>query len=81
MFCAAYDDKAFPMAAIGTMQSDSMRMAAEKPASTCVPKRLTTDCTSIMPMETVDCCRMDGSAMRAMARSSGLLKRAGDGSG
>ena len=58
------------MAAMGTMHSDSMRAAAEKPARICVPKPLTTDCTSIMPMETVDCCRMDGRATRVMARSS-----------
>ena len=58
------------MPLMGTMQSASMRMAAEKPASASEPKLLTTDCTSIMPIETVDCCRMDGSEIFAMGSSS-----------
>lgn len=63
------------MAAMGTTQMLSMRMAAEYPASISEPKLFTTDCTSIMPMETVDCCRMEGRAMRAMRRSSALSKQ------
>ena len=59
-----------PMHVIGTQQMDSMRIAAEYPASASEPKPLTTACTSIMPMDTVDCCKMDGSAIIAMRRAS-----------
>ena len=58
------------MADIGTTQMDSIRMAAEKPASASEPKPLTTDCTSIIPMDTVDCWRIDGIAIRVISDSS-----------
>ena len=54
------------MAESGTTQMLSMRMAAENPASIASPKPFTTDCTSIMPMDTMDCCRMDGTAIRSI---------------
>ena len=47
---------------MGTMHRDSMRLPAEYPASAGEPKLLTTDCTSSMPMDTMDCCKMDGTA-------------------
>src|SRR5574344_2874671 len=53
---------------------DSIRMAAEKPASVSEPNPFMTDCTSIIPMETVDCCRMEGSAIRDMGSSSSFEK-------
>ena len=55
---------------MGTMQRLSTRIPAEKPASIWGPKLLTTDCTSIIPMETVDCWKMDGRATRHMEESS-----------
>ena len=55
---------------MGTTQMLSIRIAAENPASAADPKLLTTDCTSIIPIETVDCCRMEGMAMRVMETSS-----------
>src|SRR5574344_2554986 len=58
------------MPAIGTIHIASIRIAAEKPASVSEPKPFTTDCTSIIPMETVDCCRMEGSAIRDMVSNS-----------
>ena len=54
---APNQDSAFPMEDIGTQQSDSIRIAAEKPARIWVPKPFTTDWTSIWPIETVDCCK------------------------
>ena len=59
-----------PNAAMGTMQMDSTRIAAENPANASEPKLFTTDCTSIMPMETVDCCKMEGRAIRVICSSS-----------
>ncbi len=70
---------AFPIAVIGTTQMLSIRIAAEKPASIFGPKLFTTDCTSIMPMETVDCCKIEGSAIRDMSFSSSQLKTFGFG--
>ena len=52
-----------PVAIMGTTQMDSMRLPAEYPASAAEPNPLTTDCTSSIPMETMDCCRMDGTAI------------------
>ena len=63
------------MAAMGTTQRDSIRMPAENPARICVPKPFTTDWTSIIPIETVDCWRMDGNAMRDMEENSALLNQ------
>ena len=65
---------AFPIAAMGTMQIDSIRIPAENPANASAPKLFTTDWTSIIPIETVDCWRMEGSAIFAMGRSSSLAK-------
>ena len=48
----------------------STRIVAAYPASACVPKGFTTACTIIMPMDTVDCCKTDGTAMRSMEYSS-----------
>ena len=48
----------------------STRIVAAYPASACVPKGFTTACTIIMPMDTVDCCKTDGTAMRSMEVSS-----------
>ena len=59
-----------PMAAMGTTQILSTRIPAENPASISVPKLLTTDWTSIIPMDTVDCWRMDGSAIRVILKNS-----------
>ena len=64
------------MADMGTMQIDSTRIPAEKPARAWGPKLFTTDCTSIMPMEMMDCCRMEGSAIFVISESSFLSKRA-----
>ena len=49
---------------------DSTRIAAENPANASEPKLFITDCTSIMPMETVDCCKMEGRAIRVICSSS-----------
>ena len=54
------------MPAMGTTQMDSTRMAAEKPARASVPKPFTTDWTSIIPIDTVDCCKIDGKATFAI---------------
>ena len=45
-------------------------IVAEYPASACVPKGFTTACTIIIPMDTVDCCKIDGTARRSMDCSS-----------
>ena len=65
---------ALPTAAMGTILMDSIRIPAENPANDSAPKLLTTDCTSIMPMDTVDCCKIDGRAIFAMGRSSSASK-------
>jgi len=66
-----------PNAVIGTMQMDSTRIAAENPASASEPKLFTTDCTSIIPMETVDCWRIEGRAIRVIPSSSERLNTPG----
>ena len=48
----------------------STLIVAVYPASACVPKGFTTACTIIIPMDTVDCCKTDGTAMRSMEYSS-----------
>ena len=63
-----------PMAAIGTTHMDSTRIPAENPARAWGPKPFTTDCTSIMPMEMMDCWRMEGRAIFVMSASSFLSK-------
>ena len=65
---------AFPIATMGTIQIDSIRIPAEKPASASAPKLFTTDCTSIIPIDTVDCCKMDGRAIFVMGSSSSFAK-------
>ena len=50
----------------------STRIVAAYPASACVPKGLTTACTIIIPIDTVDCWRTDGTAIRSIERSSHL---------
>ena len=55
---------------IGTTQMLSTRDPAEYPASISTPKLFTTDCTSIIPIDTVDCWRIDGSAIDVIVRSS-----------
>ena len=63
IFCAVYELIAFPIADIGTTTILSILIAAEKPARTSEPKLFTTLCTSIIPIDTVDCWRIDGRAM------------------
>lgn len=48
----------------------STRIVAAYPASACVPKGFTTACTIIIPIDTVDCCKTDGTAMRSVEYSS-----------
>ena len=55
---------------MGTTQMLSTRIPAENPASISAPKLLTTDWTSIIPIDTVDCCRMEGRAILAMPVNS-----------
>ena len=50
----------------------STLIVAEYPASACVPNGFTTACTIIMPIDTVDCWRTEGTAIRSMERSSCL---------
>ena len=66
MFWAVKVETAFPVEIMGTMQMDSILVPAEYPASTEEPKPFTTDCTSSMPMDTMDCCTMEGIAIRTM---------------
>ena len=57
---------AFPIASIGTMLKDSIRMPAEYPAIAVEPKLLITDWTSRIPIWTMDCCSVDGTAIFTM---------------
>ena len=58
---------------MNTTHIDSILIPAEYPARASVPKLLTTDCTSIMPIDTVDCCSMDGMAILTIPLSSAKL--------
>ena len=51
-----------PGETIATVAMFSILIPAEYPARTSLPKLFTTLCTSIMPMDTVDCCSMEGIA-------------------
>ena len=61
---------AFPMPLMGTTHMASILIAAENPARASEPKLFTTDCTSIIPMDTVDCCKIDGRDIFAIGTSS-----------
>ena len=63
-------ETALPMDTKISEKTFSTRIVAAYPASACVPKGFTTACTIIIPIDTVDCCKTDGTAMRSMEYSS-----------
>ena len=76
-FWETYGETALPMDTKINEKTFSTLIVAAYPASACVPKGFTTACTIIIPIDTVDCCKTDGTAMRSMEYSpcrSNLLK-------
>ena len=69
-FWETYGETALPMDTKINEKTFSTLIVAAYPASACVPKGFTTACTIIIPMDTVDCCKTDGTAMRSMEYSS-----------
>ncbi len=69
-FWETYGETALPMDTKINEKTFSTLIVAVYPASACVPKGFTTACTIIIPMDTVDCCKTDGTAMRSMEYSS-----------
>ena len=62
-FWETYGETAFPMDTKIREKTFSTRIVAAYPASACVPKGFTTACTIIIPIDTVDCWRTDGTAI------------------
>ena len=71
-FWETYGETAFPIDTKINEKTFSTLIVAEYPARACVPKGFTTACTIIMPMDTVDCCKTDGTAIRSIEVSSCL---------
>ena len=71
-FWETYGETALPMDTKINEKTFSTRIVAAYPASACVPKGFTTACTIIIPMDTVDCWRTEGTAIWSMECNSCL---------